>query len=50
VSFEPNPVAMAFFFAFIALTLGITYWAAPRTPALRHRRLARQMHLGHEGE
>ena len=28
---EPNAVAMAFFFAFIALTLGITYWAARRT-------------------
>jgi len=28
---EPNPVAMVFFFAFIAVTLGITYWAARRT-------------------
>ena len=28
---EPNAVAMAFFFAFIAITLGITYWAARRT-------------------
>ena len=28
---EPNAVAMAFFFAFIAVTLGITYWAARRT-------------------
>ncbi len=28
---EPNAVAMGFFFAFIALTLGITYWAARRT-------------------
>jgi cation/acetate symporter len=28
---EPNPVAMGFFFAFIAATLGITYWAARRT-------------------
>lgn len=28
---EPNSVAMAFFFAFIAATLGITYWAARRT-------------------
>jgi cation/acetate symporter len=28
---EPNPVAMGFFFAFIAVTLGITYWAARRT-------------------
>lgn len=28
---EPNTVAMVFFFAFIAATLGITYWAARRT-------------------
>src|SRR5688572_12934190 len=28
---EPNAVAMAFFFAFIAITLGITYWAARKT-------------------
>ncbi|MGQ0646449.1 MAG: sodium:solute symporter family transporter [Gemmatimonadaceae bacterium] len=28
---EPNRVAMAFFFAFIAITLGITAWAARRT-------------------
>jgi cation/acetate symporter len=28
---EPNTVAMAFFFAFIAATLGITWWAARRT-------------------
>jgi cation/acetate symporter len=28
---EPNTVAMAFFFGFIAVTLGITYWAARRT-------------------
>ncbi|HWP37445.1 MAG TPA: cation acetate symporter [Gemmatimonadales bacterium] len=27
----PNAVAMAFFFVFIAVTLGITYWAARRT-------------------
>ena len=26
-----NPLAIAFFFAFMALTLGITYWAARRT-------------------
>jgi len=26
-----NPVAIAFFFIFIAITLGITYWAARRT-------------------
>jgi cation/acetate symporter len=28
---EPNAIAMGFFFAFIAVTLGITYWAARRT-------------------
>jgi cation/acetate symporter len=28
---EMNPVAIGFFFAFIAITLGITYWAARRT-------------------
>jgi cation/acetate symporter len=28
---EPNRIAVAFFFAFIAVTLGITYWAARRT-------------------
>ncbi len=28
---EPNAVAMAFFFGFIAITLGITWWAARRT-------------------
>lgn len=28
---QPNGVAMAFFFVFIAITLGITYWAAKRT-------------------
>jgi cation/acetate symporter len=28
---EPNAIAMVFFFAFIAITLGITYWAARRT-------------------
>jgi cation/acetate symporter len=28
---EPNTVAMAFFFAFIAITLGITWWAARKT-------------------
>jgi cation/acetate symporter len=28
---EPNTVAMAFFFVFIAVTLGITWWAARRT-------------------
>src|SRR5215210_1699598 len=28
---EPNVIAMMFFFLFIAVTLGITYWAARRT-------------------
>ena len=28
---EPSVVAMAFFFGFIAITLGITWWAARRT-------------------
>jgi len=28
---EPNAVALAFFFGFITITLGITYWAAKRT-------------------
>lgn len=28
---EPNMLAIGFFFVFIALTLGITYWAARRT-------------------
>src|SRR5271167_1565067 len=28
---QPNRVAMAFFFFFIAVTLGITWWAARRT-------------------
>jgi cation/acetate symporter len=28
---EPNWVAMSFFFVFIAITLGITFWAARRT-------------------
>jgi cation/acetate symporter len=33
---EPNQVAMAFFFVFIAITLGITYWAARRTRTTEH--------------
>jgi cation/acetate symporter len=33
---EPNPMAMGFFFAFIAATLGITYWAARRTRTTEH--------------
>ena len=28
---EPNAVAMSFFFVFIAITIGITWWAARRT-------------------
>ncbi len=28
---QPNAVAMAFFFVFISITLGITFWAARRT-------------------
>ena len=28
---QPNVIAMVFFFAFIAITLGITWWAARRT-------------------
>src|SRR5476649_569248 len=28
---KPNAVAMSFFFFFIAVTLGITYWAARKT-------------------
>ena len=28
---EPNAVAMSFFFGFIAITLGITWWAARKT-------------------
>jgi cation/acetate symporter len=33
---EPNALAMAFFFAFIAITLGITFWAARRTRTTEH--------------
>ena len=33
---EPNTIAMAFFFVFIAITLGITYWAARRTRTTEH--------------
>jgi cation/acetate symporter len=33
---EPNPMAMGFFFTFIAATLGITYWAARRTRTTEH--------------
>ena len=33
---QPNAVAMGFFFVFIAITLGITYWAARRTRTTEH--------------
>jgi cation/acetate symporter len=33
---EPNAIAMMFFFTFIAITLGITYWAARRTRTTEH--------------
>jgi len=33
---QPNVVAMTFFFVFISITLGITYWAARRTKTTEH--------------
>jgi cation/acetate symporter len=33
---QPNAVAMAFFFVFISVTLGITFWAAKRTRTTEH--------------
>jgi cation/acetate symporter len=33
---EPSGIAMAFFFLFIAITLGITWWAARRTRTAEH--------------
>ncbi len=33
---QPNAIAMVFFFAIIAITLGITYWAARRTRTTEH--------------
>jgi cation/acetate symporter len=33
---EPSPIARAFFFIFLALTLGITWWAARRTRTAEH--------------
>src|SRR4051812_40238899 len=33
---QPNVVAMVFFFVIIAITLGITYWAARRTSTTEH--------------
>jgi hypothetical protein len=49
-----DPVAIGFFFAFIALTLGITYWAARRTRTAEHfyaagRSVTVSLHL-HAGE
>ena len=36
MSAASNPLAMIFFFVFIALTLGVTYWAARRTKTTEH--------------
>jgi cation/acetate symporter len=33
---RPNAIAMAFFFVFIAITMGITWWAARRTRTTEH--------------
>src|SRR5688500_15868846 len=33
---EPNSIAIAFFLGFIALSLGITYWAAQKTRTADH--------------
>ncbi|HET9453214.1 MAG TPA: sodium/solute symporter [Gemmatimonadaceae bacterium] len=33
---QPNVIAMVFFFVFIAITLGITYWAARKTRTTEH--------------
>ncbi len=33
---QPNPIAIAFFFVFVAITLAITYWAARRTQSADH--------------
>lgn len=33
---QPSGIALAFFFGFIAVTLGITYWAARRTRTTEH--------------
>jgi cation/acetate symporter len=33
---QPNMISMVFFFVFIAITLGITYWAARRTRTTEH--------------
>jgi cation/acetate symporter len=36
MSASSNPLAILFFFLFIALTLGVTYWAARRTKTTEH--------------
>src|SRR6185369_7134895 len=36
MSATSNPLAIVFFFLFIALTLGVTYWAARRTKTTEH--------------
>jgi len=36
MSASSNPLAILFFFVFIALTLGVTYWAAKRTKTTEH--------------
>ncbi|RTI40029.1 cation acetate symporter, partial [Thermus scotoductus] len=33
---QPNAVSILFFFLFISITLGITYWAAKRTKTTEH--------------
>jgi len=33
---QPNPIAIAGFFVFIGVSLGITYWAARKTRSLEH--------------
>ena len=33
---SPNAISIVFFFAFIAITMGITYWAALRTKTTEH--------------
>jgi cation/acetate symporter len=33
---QPNALAIAFFFGFVAITLGITWWAARRTQTAEH--------------
>jgi cation/acetate symporter len=33
---EPSPIALFFFFLFLAITLGITWWAARRTRTAEH--------------